>query len=290
MSAVPEVTAASATTWLFVPGDRPERFDKAAGAGADIVVLDLEDAVAPLDKPAARDAVTAWLADAGRNAGPAAVRINADPVEREADLSALTSLPADVPVTVMVAKAEDPADVTAMLARLSAGSVAVALVETARGVLAAAALAAVPGVVRLAIGTFDLAAELGIDPEHDDALAPSRGALVLASAAAGLAGPVDGVTASVDDSDLIAADSALSRRRGFAGKLCIHPRQLPAVRAGFAPSETDLRWAERVLDAAGDGGAVAVVDGRMVDKPVVDRARRIVAQKLTPDLSHHEEN
>ncbi|WP_181313125.1 HpcH/HpaI aldolase/citrate lyase family protein [Nocardioides campestrisoli] len=279
MSAHAPVVAATAATLLFVPGDRPERFAKAVAAGADLVVLDLEDAVASADKAAARVAVTDWLATA---TGACAVRINADPAERAADVAALAALPASTPVTVVVAKAEQPGDLAALLAALPAGSTAVALVETARGVLAAAALAEVPGVVRLAIGTFDLAAELGIDPEDDEALAPSRGALVLASAAAGLAGPVDGVTGAVDDAELLTADTTRSRRRGFAGKLCIHPRQVPVVRAGFAPSAAEVAWAERVLASAQDG-ALAVVDGRMVDKPVVDRARRVLAASKTSE-------
>lgn len=266
-------TAATAATWLFVPGDRSERFDKAAAAGADVVVLDLEDAVAPGDKDVARDRVGAWLPTAGV---PCAVRVNADPAARAADVAALAGLPGSVPVTVMVAKAEDPEDLASLLARFPVGSCAVALVETARGVLAAPALAAVPGVVRLAIGTLDLAAELGVDPDDDEALAAARGALLLASAAAGLTGPVDGVTGAVNDPHLLTADTVRSRSRGFTGKLCIHPRQVPVVRAAFAQSEAEVRWAERVLAAAQDG-AVAVVDGRMVDKPVVDRARRTLA-------------
>ena len=105
---------------------------------------------------------------------------------------------------------------------------------------------------------------------------------MLASAAAGLAGPVDGVTGAVDDAELLTADTTRSRRRGFAGKLCIHPRQVPVVRAGFAPSAAEVAWAERVLASAQDG-ALAVVDGRMVDKPVVDRARRVLAASKTSE-------
>ncbi|WP_110180349.1 HpcH/HpaI aldolase/citrate lyase family protein [Nocardioides solisilvae] len=266
---------AAAATWLFVPGDRPERFDKAAAAGADVVVLDLEDAVAPAQRPDARDAVAAWLPTAGVSC---AVRVNAG-ADRAADVAALAGLPG--PVVVVAAKAEDPDDLAGLLAALPSGSTAVALVETARGVLAAPALAAVPGVVRLAVGTFDLAAELGVDPEDATALAATRGALVLASAAAGLAGPVDGVTAALDDPDLLTRDTAASARLGFAGKLCIHPRQVPVVRAAFAPADDEVRWAERVLAAAQDDG-VAVVDGRMVDKPVVDRARRVLSRALPP--------
>ncbi|GEE00493.1 citryl-CoA lyase [Gordonia spumicola] len=252
----------NATTLLFVPGDRPERFAKAAAAGADLVVLDLEDAVAADAKDAARANVAAWAAD-----HPCAVRINsADTAWFRADLDALTGKN----VTIMVPKADDPA----VLAGI--GGDVIALIETARGVLRAPAIADVPNVVRLAVGTFDLAAELGVDPTDTQALLPTRGALVLASAAAGLSGPIDGVTAAIDDAERLTADTAYARRLGFAGKLCIHPRQLAPVSAAFRPSDAQIAWARRIVDAA--KGAVAQVDGEMVDKPVVDRANAILAR------------
>lgn len=266
-------TTRTAVTWLFVPGDRPERFAKAAAAGADLVVLDLEDAVAPGVKDTARADVADWL---DRAEVLCAVRVNATAPLLDADLADLAALAGSAPRLVMLPKAEDPALVADVVARLPRGSRVVALVETARGVLTAPAVAAVPGVERLAFGSFDLAAELGVDPDHGPAMATARGALVLASAAAGLAAPVDGVTGAVDDAQRLAADVATSRALGFAAKLCIHPRQVPAVAEAFAPSADERAWAERVLAGAGDNG-VAVVDGRMIDKPVVDRARRVLA-------------
>ncbi|GAB2740027.1 HpcH/HpaI aldolase/citrate lyase family protein [Nocardioides pakistanensis] len=260
----------TALTWLFVPGDRPERFAKAAAAGADVVVLDLEDAVAPDAKDAARAAVAGWLDEADVLC---AVRVNATPPLLDADLE---SLAGSAPRLVMLPKAEDPAAVADVVARLPQGSRVVALVETARGVLEAPAVAAVPGVERLAFGSFDLAAELGVDPDHGPAMATARGALVLAAAAAGLSAPVDGVTGAVDDAARLGADVAASRALGFGGKLCIHPRQVLTVAEAFAPSAEERAWAERVLAGAGDNG-VAVVDGRMIDKPVVERARRVLA-------------
>lgn len=264
------VSARTAVTWLFVPGDRPERFAKAEAAGADVVVLDLEDAVAPDAKDAARDEVAAWL---DRTDVLCAVRVNAAPPLLDADLAALGDA---TPRLVVLPKAEDPTLVAEVVARLPRGSRVVALVETARGVLEAPAVAAVPGVERLAFGSFDLAAELGVDPDHGPAMATARGALVLASAAAGLAAPVDGVTGTVDDTQRLSDDVAASHALGFGGKLCIHPRQVAPVAGAFAPSADDLAWARRVLDGAGDNG-VAVVDGRMIDKPVVQRARRVLA-------------
>lgn len=172
---------------------------------------------------------------------------------------------------VMVPKAENPR----VLASLT-GHPVIALIESAAGVLAAADIAEIDGVVRLALGTFDLATQLGVDPVDAEALAATRGAVVLASAAAGLTGPVDGVTAAIDDAERLTADTAYARRLGFAGKLCIHPRQLTPVAAAFRPSEEELAWARRIVDAA-DATGVAQVDGAMVDKPVVERAQRLLA-------------
>ncbi|EGD54926.1 HpcH/HpaI aldolase/citrate lyase family protein [Gordonia neofelifaecis] len=258
--------ARGATTLLFVPGDRPERFEKAAAAGADLVVIDLEDAVPHDHKEAARANAAEWAV----TGHPCAVRINAaDTALFASDLSALTGTGA----TIMLAKAE-AADVVQEVAEI-AGAGVIALIETARGILEAPAIAAMPGVVRLAVGTFDLAAQLGVDPTDALALAPSRGALVLASAAAGLAGPIDGVTAAIDDADRIAADVAHSRRLGFAGKLCIHPKQLGPTVAAFAPTDDEVAWARKIVDSVSDDG-VSTVDGEMVDKPVFDRAERIL--------------
>lgn len=262
------------TTLLFVPGDRPERFDKAVAAGADLVVLDLEDAVVPEAKDAARDHVVAWLT----KGGSAAVRINAGGEMGDRDVAAL----AELPVTVMVPKAENPATLTSLRSSLHPDSSLLALVETARGVLAAPALAEVEGVTRLVLGTFDLAVELGVSPDDREAMAAARHALVLASVAAGLAHPVDGVTGSVDDVAVLEDDLAYAIRLGFGGKLCIHPRQVATARAAFRPSPEDVAWARRVVDAATSGGA-SLVDGAMVDKPVVVRARGILTAERAAD-------
>jgi citrate lyase subunit beta/citryl-CoA lyase len=269
----PSSSVATARTFLFVPGDRPERFDKAIASGADVVVLDLEDAVAPEHKDAARTHVTAW-----RPGTPAvvAVRVNAiDTSWHEADLDALTG---GGPVLVMLAKAQDPTAVAGVVNALPSGSSVIALIETALGVLRAADIAQVSGVHRLALGTFDLAAELGVDPDHRPAMAEARSRLVLASAAARLAGPVDGVTGDVRNHDQLVADVEASAAIGFAGKLCIHPGQVAPAAAALAPSPEDVGWAARVLAAANSSDhGVVVVDGRMVDAPVISRAQRITA-------------
>jgi citrate lyase subunit beta / citryl-CoA lyase len=253
---------AAARTFLFVPGHRPDRFDKAVAAGPDVVILDLEDAVAPADKGGARRNADVWLARGGQ----AVVRINAAGTPWfDDDLELVTAHGCPV----MLPKAED-ADVPQRLADVCA---VIPLIETASGVERALDVCCAPGVVRAAFGSVDLATELGV--RHDDrlALGYARSRLVVACAAAGIAAPVDGVTTTLADSDALAEDLRHARRLGFGGKLCIHPRQLDAARAGFAPTEEELRWARRVIDT---GDAVSVVDGAMVDKPVLERARRLL--------------
>lgn len=250
----------AATTFLFVPGDRPERFEKAVAGGADVVILDLEDAVAPAAKDSARASVAEWL-----RSHRALVRINAPGTpwfDADAALVAARGVP------VVVPKAETPGVLAGF------GEV-VALVETAAGVERAGELAAVPSVTRLALGTIDLAAELGVDPDDREPFAYARSRLVIASAAAGLAPPVDGVTANVADDAGLEADVRYARRLGFGGKLCIHPRQVPVARAAFAATEAEREWARRVVAT---GAGVSVVDGRMVDEPVRARARRILGE------------
>jgi citrate lyase subunit beta / citryl-CoA lyase len=259
----------AARTLLFVPGDRPDRFAKAAAAGADGVILDLEDAVAPSRKDAARAEVREWLAGGGAGI----VRVNAVGTRwHEADLQ----LAAELRIPVMLPKAEDPDDVARVVAAL-AGGLVVALLETAAGVLAARAVCAVAGVVRPAFGNVDLAAELGVDHADHTALAHARQSVVLASSAAGAAPPIDGVTTAIADEQALRDDLRHAVRTGFTGKLCIHPRQVAVAHDAFAPGVEQLEWARRVLAAAPDGAATAV-DGQMVDAPVLARARRILAR------------
>lgn len=259
-----------AHTLLFVPGDRPERYAKAAASGADVMIIDLEDAVPPEAKASARESAARWFAEGN----PGIVRINAVGTEwHEADLDAL----AGVVDVVFLPKAETVDEVTDVVSRLRPEGGLLALVETALGVLSAPQLAAVPGVCRLAFGNFDLSTELGVDRDDHLALAPMRSGLVVASAAARLAPPVDGVSGAIDDTEAIEADAAHAARLGFGGKLCIHPRQLPSAGGPFAPSEESVAWARRVLEVVAESGSGAVVLGNeMVDRPVVDRARRIL--------------
>lgn len=270
---------AAAVTALFVPGDRPDRFGKALAAGADIVIVDLEDAVVPAAKVAARRHV----GDALRDGARFVVRINpSDGPEAAADrqlLVDLTSRPDGGLLGVMVPKAEDPAAVAELAHRLGQafdGPVPLlVLVETARGVLAAAALAAVPGVARLAFGALDLTADVGASADAGALLGYARAQVVLASRAARIAGPLDSPPTEITDLEAVGAAARSARDLGFTGSLCIHPAQLAAVREAFAPTAAELAWARRVL-AAGD--AAVQVDGRMVDRPVTERARRLLGR------------
>lgn len=255
------------TSYLFVPGDRPDRFAKAQASGADSIIIDLEDAVAPAHKAQALRNATAWLADGHA----AVVRVNGvGTVWHDEELAALAATSA----VVMVPKAQSVADLEVLQDLL--GERIIALVETARGVRDVDEVASLPGVVRLALGNVDLSAELGVDPASHPAMAHARGRLVMASAAAGIAPPIDGVTTALDDPDALAADLAHARELGFGAKLCIHPRQPAAVNAAMRPSPADLAWARRVLAAETSEG-VGVVDGTMVDAPVRRRAERIIA-------------
>ena len=263
-------------TYLFVPGDRPERFEKALASGADAVVLDLEDAVAPASKQAARDAVAAWLA---RAADRIVVRINDESTPWfEDDLAMLRTASAPA---VMLPKAERVATITRVRAACPQTAV-LALIESARGVLAAEAIARA-GVQRLVFGTIDYALDMGLQGELATTLGLDHAAsrLALVSRAAGIAAPVAGVTVALDDATHLRADLARSMAHGFQAKLCIHPKQVALVHSLLAPSADELAWAQRVLQAA-DAAAVAAVqlDGRMIDKPVIERARRIVRRAL----------
>jgi citrate lyase subunit beta/citryl-CoA lyase len=274
-------------TYLFVPGDRPDRYVSALGSGVAVVVLDLEDAVAAAATQKARTSVADWLTNApDTDVARMAVRVNPPGSPgHEKDMAALATT--GRPVVVMVPKAEDAAQLNTLADALPGGSRLVALVETARGVARAAHLAETPAVARLALGTFDLAAELGVDPDHREAMAGARSALVLASAAACLTPPVDGVTGAVRDLERVASDTRAARKVGFTGKLCIHPAQVPVVTAELRPTATEMAWARRVL-RAGDGG-VSTIAGRMVDAPVLARARRLLDAATAPgtqDAAH----
>jgi citrate lyase subunit beta / citryl-CoA lyase len=260
-------------TYLFVPGNRPDRFGKALASGADAVVLDLEDAVAADAKDAARGAVRAWAATATpAQQARAVVRVNHTASPHIADdlrLVAASGLPA-----VMLPKAETVEDVAAVRAA-APGTGVLALVESARGVAAADKLARADGVTRLVFGTLDYALDLDLDiDEQPDGLSYAAGRLAVASRLGGLATPVAGVTPQLDDEARLLADLAWSRRHGFGAKLCIHPAQVAPVHAALTPTPQTVAFARRVLAAEAASPGAARLDGRMIDRPVVTAAQR----------------
>ncbi len=256
-------------SYLFVPANRPERFDKAWRAGADAVVVDLEDAVPFADKAAARAALAAWLSPAH----PVHVRINGADTQWFDDDLALCGLPGVS--GVVLSKAEQAAD----LARVRAAAPEAALlplVETAAGIGKLEELARAANVQRLLFGSIDFQLDLGIRGEREELLF-FRSQLVLASRLAGIGAPVDGVTPAIDDGARLLDDAMHARRMGFGGKLCIHPAQLGAVHRCFSPSEEELAWAERVVEAAArSNGAAVALDGKMIDLPLIVRACQLL--------------
>ena len=262
-------------TYLFVPGNRPERFAKAAACGAQAVILDLEDAVAPDNKVQAREAVGQWLSARQAGGVPALVRIN--DVSTPWFQEELEWLGKVMPDGVMLPKAED-ADVLRRVAqRLPARCALVPLVETARGVAAAREIAAVAGVQRLAFGTIDYALDLDLPDDERGLLYPAS-ILAIESRRAGLAAPIAGVTAALDDPDRLRADWAFARATGFTAKLCIHPSQAIALNRAMLPTASEIDWARRVVTAAEASPGAARVDGRMVDKPVLLKAQALLAR------------
>jgi len=256
----------SIRTPLFVPANRPDRFSKAAATQADAVILDLEDAVPAQEKDTARAALTSAFTEK-----PVIVRINAAETPwHEADIEALRS---GGFAAVMLPKSEDPALLASLWETFARQTPLIALIESAKGLANVREIAATQGVSRLAFGSIDYSADLGCAHKRE-VLLPARHELVLASKIAGIAAPIDGVTADFRNPAAAFEDAFHARDLGMTGKLCIHPNQIADVSRAFAPTQAELEWARRVL-ASGDG-AVSV-DGMMVDEPVRIRARAILA-------------
>ncbi len=256
---------------LYVPGDRPDRFDKAHSSGADAIILDLEDSVPPASKAQARANVASWLS--AHPTASAWIRVNSDVEFLDDDLEMAHSVPS-LGVVMPKATAERCA-----LTRLRV----VALVETAAALEQLAHIANVENVWRIGLGEADLVADLGLDPSPDrHELWPIRSQIVVASAAAGLIGPVGPVATEIADLTLLTATSDQLRRQGFTGRSTIHPKQVATVNACFSPTAAQLARARAIVDtfdaAATTGTGVATVDGEFIDEAVARRARSIIAQ------------
>jgi citrate lyase beta subunit len=276
---------ASARSLLFVPGNDSHKLETAFSAGADVVVADLEDAVPAREKETARRVVTERLADV-RTASLVAVRVNASgtPFQHD-DLHVLAGLPLDVlvlPKATPEGVAELPRE----------GPPVVAIVESARGLKRAHETASAPRVAALALGAVDLGLELGLErrPDGQEVLF-ARSQIVLDSAAGGIRAPFDLVHLDTRDQEGLEHECRFARSLGFRGKLCIHPDQVEVVNRVFSPSEGELEHARRVVDVyeqgAAEGRGAVSLDGEMVDLPVVERARQVLAQaeRSAPDDS-----
>lgn len=273
-------------SYLYVPGDRPDRMAKAVRSGAHGVILDLEDGVAFSAKDTAREAVARFLADAtshdAASNGAARttallVRCNADALER--DIEAIGDLPVEA-ICLAKATSERLEELDALLGGRSTG--VVALIESAVGLLDAPAIARHPRVRNLAIGEADLTAELGLAPSDDEReLWPLRSALVVASAAASIDPPTGPVSTEFRNLAAFGASTALLRRAGFGARSCIHPDQVAVVNQVFTPSVDEVGAARALIEAfeaSVERGAGVFVgpDGRMVDEAVVRAARRVL--------------
>jgi citrate lyase subunit beta / citryl-CoA lyase len=266
-------------TWLYVPGDRPERFAKALASEADVVIVDLEDAVAPGHKGAARENVRALLASAAPK--PVTIRINDVRSQWGAADLAMLREAANL-AGIRVPKVESAEDVRAVRAGLGSRSMPLhCLIESARGVEAAFEIASAdPSVASIGLGEADLRSDLGVT--DDDGLLWARSRIVVAARAAGLASPAMSVYTKIDDLEGLAASCRRGRALGFIGRAAIHPRQLSVIAECFTPSEAEASAARELLQAlakatsTADGVAV-LPNGQFVDRAMVEGAERVIA-------------
>jgi citrate lyase beta subunit len=270
------MSLATARSLLFAPGNDERKLEKALAAGADAVVADLEDAVPATEKEAARTVARRVLGGAA-TASLVAVRVNAAGTEHwGADLQAV----ADLELDALVLPKATPEAVGTLGPD---GPPVVAIVETALGVRHAYETARLPRVAALVLGAVDLGLELGLEPRADgQEVLYARSRLVLESAAAGLRSPFDLVHVDTRDDEGLEAEARLARSLGFRGKACIHPAQVAIVNRVFSPTGEERERARRVVEAyergLADGRGAVALDGEMIDLPVVERARRILAE------------
>lgn len=261
-------------TALFVPASRPERIPKALDSQADVVIVDLEDAVEHLAKDSAREALCDFL-----STHPDVrlwVRINdASTPWHEDDLKACRGRPGVA--AIMLPKAESMAQVRHVA---QAGAVVVPIIESARGLINVAEVANTPGVARLAFGSLDYGLDLGLTPDTDagnQVLDHARAQVLLHNRGAGLAPALDGVFPGIKDEAGLTRAAGRAQEMGFGGMLCIHPTQVPIIHAAYLPDEQALAWARRVIAANRDNAAGAfMLEGKMVDAPVIAHARLLL--------------
>ncbi|AKZ63960.1 aldolase [Herbaspirillum hiltneri N3] len=270
-----------ARSYLFVPANRPDRYGKALASGADAVIVDLEDAVAPAAKVQARDTLADWLAQQAAPQEKLWVRINAADTGWYADDVRCF---ANAPIAGIVLPKADDCDAIRNIAQHFVGprsrSRLLPLIETAVGIAQMRDIARARHVERLVFGSIDLQVDLGIQCEPQESeLTHLRVEMVIASRLANIAQPVDGVTTTFDDAPFLEHAVSRARRIGFGAKLCIHPRQVGIVNQGFLPSAEEVVWACAVMAAVerSDGGAISL-NGKMIDKPVIMQAEKFLRQ------------
>jgi len=268
-----------ARSYLFVPANRPDRYGKALASGADAVIVDLEDAVAPAAKAQARDTLADWLAQQADPQDKLWVRINAADTGWYADDVRCF---ANAPIAGIVLPKADDCDAIRNIVRHFVGprsrSRLLPLIETAVGIAQMRAIARARHVERLVFGSIDLQVDLGIQCEPQESeLTHLRVEMVIASRLANIAQPVDGVTTTFDDLPFLEHAVSRARRIGFGAKLCIHPRQVEMVNRGFLPNADEIVWARAVMAAVAqsDGGAISL-NGKMIDKPVIMQAEKFL--------------
>jgi citrate lyase subunit beta/citryl-CoA lyase len=265
------------SNFLFVPGTRPERFLRALDSGASGVILDLEDAVAEEDKETARAAIrSAWSQFSDEQKKRLVIRTNS-PGSKFYSADLILSQELQV-ACIMIPKSESLDQINGA-ALILPNTAIIPMIETALGLHHLNEIANSNQVLRLALGNLDLQADLGMmcDAQETE-LQTARYQIALASRLAQITPPVDGVTPSTDDLPRITDDAERAKRMGFGAKLCIHPKQVAIVQAAFMPTEEEVHWAQRVIEAdkASKGGAVKL-DGKMIDRPVVLLAKRTLA-------------
>lgn len=276
-------------TFLFVPADRPERYIRALESGVGAVIIDLEDAVAPDKKDQARLTLaekfeTLPIEDKGR----ILIRINSSSTQwHAADCILIEQLSKQGLGGVMFPKAENVEDLNLLTNKLEEPTVLIPLIESVKGLDSINEIAIAPKVLRLAFGHLDFQVDTGLACDVEEIeLTSVRLEFVLASKRAGLASPIDGVTTDWKDTARLEKDAQRSKRGGFGAKLCIHPIQVSTVQNVFNPTDLEILWAKRVIEAANlANGGVVSLDGRMVDMPVVLQAQRILTINNELDVS-----
>ena len=273
---------------LFSPGDQPELVRKAPRADPDVIAVDLEDAVAPDARPAAREAVAELLADPGFDPD-AEVCVRLSGTEPAADADAFADAPPDSVMLAKASGADDVAATAALLAERGLDCPVLALVETARGVTDAVAIADHPATDALVFGAEDLAADVGATRTSEGTeVVYARQRVVTAAAAAGI-DAIDTLYTDFTDETGLREDTRTAVEFGYDGKMAIHPSQVGPINEAFTPDDDRVAWAERVLAArdraSDDGRGVFQVDGEMIDAPLIAQAERVRERALAAGVS-----